>query len=263
MLGYFYLDGGAMFGVVPKVLWEPLYPADEKNRIQLGFNVLLIQTPREKILIDNGIGSKISPRIREIYSVHWEGFSALPFPSESIDYVVLTHLHFDHCGGSTEFRGDSPEPFPSFSHATYFLQKEEWDFAGNLNERTRASYFPENYLPLQQHGVLSLVKGEQEIISSCRVIPTPGHTPGHQICVFYTSERPVAFLGDLVPTTRHIPLPYIMAYDLYPLTTLQTRKEIYQRAIEENWLLVFEHDDHPHAGTLRKTDDRYTLDLLY
>ncbi|MFN4182923.1 MAG: MBL fold metallo-hydrolase, partial [bacterium] len=178
-LGVFFLDGGAMFGVVPRVLWEPLYPPDEKNRIRLGFNVLLVQTPREKILIDNGIGSKISARIKEIYSVQWEGFTPLPFPPESIDYVVLTHLHFDHCGGSTEFREGSSEPIPSFPNATYFLQKEEWDFAQILNERTRASYFPENYVPLHQHKVLSLVKGEEEISPSCRVIPTPGHTPGH------------------------------------------------------------------------------------
>ncbi len=250
-----------MFGVVPRLLWERVYPPDEKNRILLGMNVLVIQTPEGKILVDNGVGGKLSPRLQEIYSVQWDGFSLLPCKPEEIDLVVLTHLHFDHCGGSTT--NSLEGTVPAFPRATYFVQETEWLFVQQTNERTQASYFPENYQPLMEQNCLQMVKGEKELLKKIYVIPAEGHTPGHQIVVIYTSEHPVAFMGDLVPTTRHIPLPYIMAYDLFPLQTLETRKIIYRRAIEEHWLMVFEHDDQPHAGFLQMKNGKYQIALKY
>ena len=244
-----------MFGVVPRVLWERVYPPDEKNRITLRTNLLLAETPQARILVDTGIGSKISDRFREIYAVERPGMpDGFPVPTEEIEVVLLTHLHFDHCGGSTVRRDGHLQP--TFPRATYYVQKQEWEDALHPNERSRASYLPENFVPLQEAGVLRLLEGDQEVLPGVRVLVTPGHTRAHQIVVFETSEGIVAFAGDFLPTSRHAPLPWIMAYDLYPVQTLETRKRLYPRIIEEQWLLVLEHDDRTYLGHLRADRDR-------
>ncbi len=262
--GTFRLDGGAMFGVVPKVLWERTYPADEKNRILLGMNVLFVQGERFLALVDNGVGSHLNPKMLAIYDIHWNSpLSSLSFSVHDVTLVLLTHLHFDHCGGSTVLdpRG---RRLPAFPRATYFVQKEEWEDALNPNERSKASYIPELFLPLQELKVLRWVTGDDVLITpQIRCLKTPGHTRGHQIVLFHTTKGIVAFMGDLIPTTRHIPIPYIMAYDLFPLQTLQVRKEIYRRIVEEKWLLVFEHDETPRAGFLHESHGQFVFESFY
>ncbi|MHA2621076.1 MAG: MBL fold metallo-hydrolase [bacterium JZ-2024 1] len=258
----FRLDGGAMFGVVPRVLWERVYPPDDKNRITLGTNVLIAQSPRYTALVDTGIGNKISEKSRSTYAVEGPGMPAnFPVPVDSIDIVVLTHLHFDHCGGSTiESEPNSGDYRATFPRARYFVQRLEFEDATDPGERSRASYWKENFVPLYQKGCLTLLDGDSEVTQGIRVIVTGGHTRAHQIVLFETSEGPVAFMADFIPTTRHIPIPYIMAYDLYPVESLKARKKLYPIAEKEHWLLVFEHDEEPRQGFLsREHSNRYGL----
>jgi glyoxylase-like metal-dependent hydrolase (beta-lactamase superfamily II) len=256
----FRLDGGAMFGVVPRVLWERVYPPDDKNRIALSTNLLIAQAPAFTALVDTGIGNKISDKNRSIYALEGPGMPAgFPLPLDAVDIVVLTHLHFDHCGGSTvEAEPGSKTYLPTFPNARYFVQRTEYEDATDPTERSRASYWEENFVPLHDQNRLTLLEGDGTIYPGIRVIVTGGHTRGHQIVLFDTREGPVAFMADFIPTTRHIPIPYIMAYDLYPVDSLKARKRLYPVMAQERWLLVFEHDDEPKQGFLeQESDDRF------
>jgi len=245
------LDGGAMFGVVPKPLWQRHIAPDERNRIPLALRCLLVEHPDGLVLVDTGIGNKESGRFLDIYGVENAGavgptrledaLAVAGFGSDDVHWVVNTHLHFDHAGGNTVRRPDGSVAL-AFPEARYVMQRRELDFAAHPNERTQASYLPPNFAPVAASGRLRLVDGETEVLGGIHLLPTPGHVPFHQSVVVRDGGEAACFLGDLVPTAAHLPAPWIMAYDLEPLVTLATKKEVLARAAREEWQLVFEHD---------------------
>ena len=245
------LDGGAMFGVVPKPLWERRIPADERNRIQLGMRCLLIEHESGLVLLDNGAGNKEDAKFHEIYGVENDGgdgrtrleagLRAAGFRPEDVAIVIDTHLHFDHAGGNT-YRDASGAVRLSFPNARYVVQAGEYHYATHTNERTAASYFPHNFVPVAEAGRYDLVDGEREIVAGIRVLPTPGHTPHHQSVLIDGGGERACYFGDLVPTAAHLPLPWIMGYDVEPLVTLESKRTLLARAVAERWLGVFEHD---------------------
>jgi len=245
------LDGGAMFGVVPKTLWERRITPDERNRIQLGMRCLLIEHEIGLVLIDNGAGNKENDKFYDIYGIDNRG---TPGPTrledglrhvgvgvEDIVLVINSHLHFDHAGGNTT-RDAGGTIRPTFPNARYVVQKGEYEYATHPNERTAGSYFPHNFVPLRESGLFDFVEGDREIIAGIRAIPTPGHTPHHHSLLIESQGERAFYIADLVPTTAHLPLPWIMGYDVEPLVTLETKRHILKRAVDEDWLVVFEHD---------------------
>jgi glyoxylase-like metal-dependent hydrolase (beta-lactamase superfamily II) len=246
--GRFCLDGGTMFGIVPKVLWSKKIPPDDKNRIPMATNPIIVKVKNKTVLVDPGIGDYWDSKMKEIYKIEsldwWDEVGIGP---DEIDYVIVTHLHFDHTGGSTVRKGD--EFFPAFPKARYIVQHAEWYDALNPNERTRASYIRERFVPFKE--LVELVNGNLEILPGVRVINTGGHTRGHQVVLFESLGKRAVYLGDLIPMVYHLPLPYIMAYDNFPLETLEKKKEIYREALRDNWLLLFEHDPEPKAGYIK------------
>jgi len=260
------LDGGAMFGVVPKPLWQKRIPADGRNRIPLALRCLLIETPDALVLVDNGVGNKEDAKFRDIYGVDNAGSPTrledalrdAGFTPEDVDIVINTHLHFDHAGGNT-YRDAEGAIRLSFPRARYVVQAGEWEWAHSGNERVRASYLPHNFDPVHAAGRFEFVSGEHEVVPGVRLVPTPGHTPHHQ-CVLVQSEGETAcFLADLVPTSAHLPLPWIMGYDVEPLVTLESKRWVLKRAREEGWLLIFEHDPVVPWGRLDPAEERPTL----
>jgi glyoxylase-like metal-dependent hydrolase (beta-lactamase superfamily II) len=245
------LDGGAMFGVVPKPLWERRIPADDRNRIQLGMRCLVVEHEAGPIVIDTGAGNKESPRFHDIYGVEnrgehgptWleDGLRKLGFAPTDVPLVINTHLHFDHAGGNT-YKDASGEVRISFPNARYVVQRGEYAYATHTNERTSGSYFPHNFTPIEAAGRFDFVEGEREIVPGIRVLHTPGHTPHHQSILIESDGERAFFVADLIPTSAHVPLPWIMGYDVEPLVTLETKRWVLKRAAEENWLVVFEHD---------------------
>jgi glyoxylase-like metal-dependent hydrolase (beta-lactamase superfamily II) len=245
------LDGGAMFGVVPKALWERRIPADERNRVPLGMRCLLIEHDVGLVLIDTGAGNKEDAKFLDIYGIDnagSEGRTALEdgirvtgHRADDVKIVINSHLHFDHGGGNT-YRDADGSVKPSFPNARYVVQAGEYHFATHTNERTAPSYFARNFVPLYEAGCLDLVEGEREIVPGVRVVPTPGHVPYHQGVLLESRGERAFFPADLVPTSAHLPLPWIMAYDVEPLVTLEMKRRFLERAVEEGWLVVFEHD---------------------
>ena len=257
-----------MFGIVPKALWARRAPPDDRNRIPLALRCLLIEHDDGLVLIDTGIGNKENSKFIEIYGVDNAGLAGrtrledalaeLGHRSDDIRWVINTHLHFDHAGGdmykpAVEDGGGSGgdgggELRLSFPRAKYVVQKGELNFAQHTNERTAGSYLPHNFagVPFQ------LIDGETEILPGIRGLPTPGHVPFHQSILIESGGERACFVADLVPTSAHLPLPWIMGYDLEPLVTLETRRRLYQRAEAEQWLLVFEHDPTVVSGRLGK-----------
>jgi len=241
------LDGGAMFGVVPKPLWERRIAPDERNRIPLALRCLLVEHDDGLVLIDTGLGNKEDAKFRDIYGVQNDGkdgrtrledaLAELGARPEDVRWVINTHLHFDHAGGNT-YREVAGTVAVSFPQARYVVQKGEFDFARHTNERTAASYLPHNFAPV----AFQLVDGEAEPVPGIRCLPTPGHVPFHQSVLIESGGERACFLADLVPTSAHLPLPWIMGYDLQPLVTLESKRQLYRRAEAEGWLLVFEHD---------------------
>lgn len=243
------LDGGAMFGVVPKALWERRIPADERNRIPLGLRCLLVETPDALVLVDTGVGNKENEKFHKIYGIENAGSPTrledalrdAGFAPDDVDIVINTHLHFDHAGGNT-LRTESGEIELAFPRARYVVQRGEWEFAHWDNERVRASYLPDNFDPVERARRFDFVEGEEEIVPGITVIPTPGHIPHHQSVLIGSDGECAIFLADLIPTAAHLPLPWIMGYDLEPLVTLESKRKILERALREDWLLIFEHD---------------------
>lgn len=245
------LDGGAMFGVVPKPLWERRIRADEKNRIQLGMRCLLIEHDSGPILIDTGAGNKENDKFYEIYGIEntghagatqlEDGLREIGFAPDDITMVISSHLHFDHAGGNTR-KDESGAIVPAFPNARYVMQRGELDWATNTNERTAASYFPHNYLPIKASGQLELIDGDREIVTGIHSIKTPGHTPHHQGLLIESDGQRAFYIADLCPTTAHLPLPWIMGYDVEPLVTLESKRRILKQAMDESWLVIFEHD---------------------
>ena len=257
--GRVWLDGGAMFGVVPKPLWEKERAPDAQNRIRLAMNVLLIDDGKERTLVDSGAGTDWSEKERAIYGLETKSASELLAPAgikpEQVERVINSHLHFDHAGGNTE-PGVDGKPESAYPRAEYVVQEGEIEFARLDNERIRASYRPKSFEPLLSAGRVRSVSGETTIGRTIRLVPAPGHTPHMQIVLVETGEGTVAFLADLVPTTSHVRYPYIMGYDVEPLRTLASKKRVLPQAAAENWRLVFEHDDRVPLATLRTEGSR-------
>jgi glyoxylase-like metal-dependent hydrolase (beta-lactamase superfamily II) len=257
--GHVRLDGGAMFGVIPRTLWEKKIPPDARNRITLAMNCLLIRAGGKRILVETGAGDKWSTKLRDIYAIEpsclADGLRQYGLRPEEIDIVVNTHLHFDHCGGNTSIEKD--KVLPVFPNARYVVQRGEFTHGKSPNERDRASYFEENYLPLESAGMLSLVEGDHAIVPGVELIVVPGHT-AHMQCVKLTGGGKTAFFfADLIPTTAHLPLPWIMGYDLYPMTTLENKKRWVPQVIREGWLALFGHDANVPAAYLRERDGKW------
>jgi glyoxylase-like metal-dependent hydrolase (beta-lactamase superfamily II) len=257
--GTLWLDGGAMFGVVPKTLWAKLRPPDERNRIRLGMNVLLVDDGTKRTLIDNGAGTKWDAKQRDIYgfSVHSPEDMLRPagLTPADIDVVLDSHLHFDHAGGNTE-RDAEGRVVPSFPNARYVVQKGEIDFARSDNERIRASYKSDDFEPVAAAGMFDFVVGDARVDGSIDVLLAPGHTPFLHVPVVRTGEHTIACLVDLVPTASHVPFPYIMGYDVEPLRTLESKKRILGTAAREGWRLLFAHDDDMPFGVLHDDGGR-------
>ncbi|MBN2621075.1 MBL fold metallo-hydrolase [candidate division WOR-3 bacterium] len=260
--GTFWLDGGAMFGVVPKVLWHKLNPADDMNRIKLALNCLVVEHPDGVVLVDTGIGEGLKERFLEMYKVEKkrtlkECLAEHGIAPEDVSFVINTHLHFDHCGGNT-VRVDRKWR-PTFPNARYIVQKLEWEDAVDPNERTQASYLKETFSPIEQAGQLDLVSEEHEVLPGIKVVRTNGHTRGHQSVLIECEGRKALYLGDLIPTTSHIKIPYTMGYDLYPMDLVETKKRLLKQAVAENWLLIFEHDPLRPFGYVGEEDGRFVI----
>ena len=257
--GHVLLDGGAMFGVIPKPMWEKKMPADARNRITLSMNCLLISAGGKRILVETGAGDKLNAKLRDIYGLDGprltDRLRDYALKPEDIDIVIDTHLHFDHCGGNT--RVENGKVTPAFPNAQYFVQKGEYDHALAPTERDRASYFPENYVPIADAGRLTLLETDKVIAPGVEVIRVPGHTANMQ-CVKLTGGGKTAFLfADLVPTTAHLSLPWIMGYDLYPMTTLENKKKWIPEVLREGWLALFAHDANVPAAWLCEREGRW------
>ena len=264
--GILHLDGGAMFGVVPRVVWEKRVVPDPLNRIRMGMNCLLVEGPEGRTVIETGVGGKDDARFHAQYGIEREG--GLPerlreagAPPETIDRVVLTHLHFDHAGGATA-RDLDGAVVPTFPNAIYYIHSEEYRAATNPDERSAASYLEGNFVPLVEAGVVEWVGDGDRAGPGIEILETPGHTAHHvSVAVDDGGGRRLVFLGDLVPTTAHLPWPWIMAYDLYPMTTLATKKRVLARAHEEDWLCAFVHDaDRPLAYLAPDPRGRFLVD---
>ena len=259
------LDGGAMFGVVPKPLWQKRIGADERNRIPLAMRCLLVETPDALVLIDNGAGNKEDPKFADIYGIENPGtpsriedaIRAAGFQPDDVDIVIDTHLHFDHAGGNTH-RDEEGQIRVSFPRARYIVQRGEWEYAHWRNERIQASYLPHNFDPVNEAGRFEFVEGNVEIIPGIEMLRTPGHTPHHQSVIVRSNDEVACFLADVMPTSAHVPLPWIMAYDVEPLVTLESKRALLESAQREHWLLVFEHDPAVAWGYL-SDDARPTL----
>ena len=264
------LDGGAMFGVVPKPLWERRIPADARNRIPMGMRCLLVEHDAGLLLIDTGAGNKETEKFHDIYGIEnagaggrtalEDGIRAAGFAPEDVAIVINSHLHFDHAGGNT-FRNADGSIKLAFPNARYVVQAGEYHYATHTNERTAASYFPPNFAPVLDAGQLELVDGEREIVSGITVLPTPGHTPHHQGILLESGGERAFYLADLVPTHAHLPLAWIMGYDVEPLVTLETKRRILKRAVDERWLVIFEHDAAVPWGRVTHDGKAYGLAL--
>jgi len=258
------LDGGAMFGVVPKPLWERRIPADARNRIPLALRCLLIEHDAGLVLVDTGIGNKEDAKFTDIYGVDNAGqggrtrledaLAELGHAPADVRWVIDTHLHFDHAGGNT-YRDEGGQVHPTFPQARYVVQRGELEFARHRNERTAGSYFPHNFEPVS----FTLVDGPAEPVHGIRCLPTPGHVPYHQSILVESAGERLCYLADLVPTVAHLPLPWIMGYDLEPLRTLETKRQLYARAEAEGWLLLFEHDPVTATGRLGREGQAFGL----
>ncbi len=241
--GHYWLDGGAMFGVVPKPLWERKLKADEHNRLTLGLNSLLVRAGKSTVLVETGIGGKLPEKQQRIYGNEaklLENLSAGGVRPDEIDVVINTHLHFDHCGWNTVRAGDRVTA--TFPRATYYVQRGEWEHARRQHERDRVSYISDNYDPLIGSGQMQLIEGDRQIVPGISVMVLPGHTRAMQAVVIRSGGQTACYISDLIPTTAHTELTWVMGYDLFPLETIDNRKRFYAQAIPEKWLVVFTHD---------------------
>ncbi len=255
--GRFRLDGGAMFGVVPKVLWSRTNPADESNRIAMAMRVLYVEGDGRRLLVDGGSGTDFGEKMNRIYQIETRGLRAAlesaRIDPDSITDAIATHLHFDHAGGFCR-RGPGGGIVVTLPRAIHHIQRRQWETALSPTEKDRASFFPEFLLPIEKAGLLRLADGIVEIFPGVTLIPTDGHTFGHQVVLVSTAEGSLLYCGDLIPLASHVNLPYIMAYDHFPLKTLEEKRQMLGRAADEGWILFFEHDPEIAAARVRRTD---------
>ena len=256
--GRFALDGGAMFGVVPWVFWSKTNPPDERQRITLAARCLLLKSDERTILIDTGNGSKWNDKLKDIYRLDnsyftlEESLAQIGVRPEDVTDVILTHLHFDHCGGSTKRLNG--KLVPSFPNATFYVQKAHWELSQNPSDRDRASFMKDDFTILNELGMLKFTEGEKELFPGISFVICNGHTMAQQLPKISDGSTTLLFCCDLVPTTSHIPFPYIMGYDLRPLVTLEEKNRVLPLAEKEGWILFFEHDPETVAVTLKSTE---------
>lgn len=263
--GRFRLDGGAMFGVVPKPLWERRAPADDRNRIQLALRPLLVRTGTHNVLIDAGVGDKMGPKDVDIYALertrHLDhGLADVGLSAADIDVVVATHLHFDHVGGLTALADG--EVRPRFPNARHFIRRDEWEDATHPHERNRASYLADNFLPLVDAGLVEWIEEDGELLPGISVERTGGHTMHHQLVRITGGGRTAVFVADLMPTTAHVSEPWIMGYDLHPVDTLFAKKRFLAEAIPGEYVIFFEHDPEVAAGIIRQDGKRKIVEPI-
>lgn len=265
--GFFKLDGGAMFGVVPKVIWNKINPADENNLCTWALRCLLIEEGNKLILIDNGIGDKQDQKFFGHYHLHGKetletSLSKYGFNRNDITDVILTHLHFDHCGGSIIREGE--KLVPAFKNATYWSNEKHWQWALNPNDREKASFLKENILPIKESGQLNFIANPSEQFNNqlastkfnnnISILFANGHTKAMMLPKIRYKNKSIVYMADLLPSSGHIPLPYVMAYDMFPLTTLEEKNQFLKEAIENDYYLFFEHDPLIESCNLQKTD---------
>lgn len=270
--GHFKLDGGAMFGVVPKTLWQRTNPADDNNMIDIAATSLLIENGKQLILIDTGLGDKQSEKFFSHY--HRWGEHSIDsslkkhgFHRDDITDVFLTHLHFDHCGGSIQWNKDKTGYEPAFKNAKFWTNREHWDWAINPNDRERASFLKENLLPMQESGHLNFLDRTENRHFyknlGFEVLFVDGHTDKQMIPIIDYQEKKLVFAADLLPTAGHIPLPYVMGFDTRPLKTLKEKKDFLQEAVNNNYYLFLEHDAHNEIINLKDTEKGARLDSTF
>ena len=253
--GTYRADAGTFFGVVPKALWSKRVTADENNIMAAGLNSLLVRTGSKNILIETGIGNKMPEKLVQIYSQPaklLDNLHAIGMAPEDIDIVINTHLHFDHCGWNTVRLGD--RYVATFPKAKYYAQRGEWEHAQLQLERDAVSYMSPNYDPLVESGQMELLDGDREIAPGISVKIFPGHTANMQAVIVESGGRTACYISDLIPTTAHLDITWVLSFDLYPLQTIESRKKYYARAILEKWLTVFTHDDAVPWGYIEKSD---------
>jgi len=256
--GNFKLDGGAMFGVVPKSIWHKLNPADENNMCTWAMRCMLIETGNKLILIDTGIGNKQAEKFFSYYYLHGndtleKSINSKGFHLDDITDVILTHLHFDHCGGAV-YRDADGVLKPTFKNATYWSHENHWNWAIEPNEREKASFLKENILPIQQSGQLKFIQKDTIISNEIDFYISNGHTESMLIPIIQYKEQSIAYMADLIPSAAHIPIPYVMGYDIRPLYTMKEKKDFLKQAIDKNYLLFFEHDPTIACVSLMETE---------
>ncbi len=270
--GYFKLDGGAMFGVVPKSLWTRTNPADENNMCSWALRSLLIEDGKRLILIDTGMGDKQSDKFFSHYYLHGDdsldkSLNQLGFHRDEITDVFLTHLHFDHCGGAVEWNDQKNGYRPAFKNATYWSTQDHWNWAINPNDREKASFLKENILPIQESGQLKFVEKtggySKEVFNNFDVLFVDGHTESMMIPHIRYKNKTLVFMADLLPSVGHIPLPYVMGYDTRPLTTLKEKGIFLNQAMNEKYVLFLEHDANNECCTLKETEKGIRLDTHF
>jgi glyoxylase-like metal-dependent hydrolase (beta-lactamase superfamily II) len=264
--GLFKLDGGAMFGVVPKTMWSKLNPPDENNLCTWAMRCMLIERDNKLILIDTGMGHKQDDKFRSHFHPHGEGdlvksIQSKGYSIDDVTDVILTHLHFDHCGGAIFRDGDSL--LPQFKNARYWCHETHWNWAQTPNEREKASFLKDNILPIHEHGQLSFLESDSFINWGIEFDFVYGHTEAMTIPYIDYNGKTIVFAADLMPSSFHIPMPYVMAYDIRPLETLSEREKLYQKVLDKNGFIFFEHDPVNELGSLKKNDHgRIVLDQL-
>ena len=264
-LDRFRLDGGAMFGVVPKPLWEQKVPPDEKNRIPMAARSLIIKGRNKLILVDTGLGDKLPEKFQKIYGIDnpnrsmAERLAPWNIRPEDITDVIITHLHFDHAGGNTLI--ENGQVRPTFPNATYHLQKCQWDFAQTPSVRDQASYIPDNFMPLSDNHQLNIINGPtNDLFDGIELLVTDGHTDGQQHPLILGEKTALFVCADLIPTAAHLPLTWHMAYDNHPISLISEKAEILNRAVNNGWILCFEHDPEIAAATIKRSGDRVVMD---
>ncbi len=257
----YFLDGGAFFGVVPKPMWSRVAAADEQNRVRTGLNSLLVRHQGALVLIETGCGNKLSEKQMAIWGVdprrdYLERLRAAGFPPESVNLVINTHLHYDHCGWNT-IRLPGGALAPAFPNARYFVQRQEWEHARQQHERDRVSYLADNYEPLVAAGRMELVEGRRELLPGLELVPLPGHTRGLQGVVLRSGGETACYVSDLMPTHWHLKPTWVMGFDLFPLDTIDNKHRVLDQAVRERWLLVFTHDPECPWGHVEKDGNQY------